>query len=95
MLTLLSAHSSMFCTILTPRALWLGSAAMAAFSIILLQRSRRYRLPPSPPGDPIIGHARVVPLEFAWETFYSWKKLFGEIILKIEMRKKLRYINVM
>lgn len=87
MLTLLSVHSSMFCTILTPQALWLGSVAMATIFVILHQRSRRYRLPPSPPGDRIIGHARVIPLEFAWETFYSWKKLFGETILKIKMRK--------
>ena len=34
-------------------------------------------LPPSPPSDPIIGNARVMPLEYAWKTFASWSKTYG------------------
>ena len=35
------------------------------------------RLPPSPPGDPIIGHARKMPLEEPYKTFAEWGKRYG------------------
>ena len=42
---------------------------------------RRYSvvLPPSPPGDPIIGHARFIPLSHTWIKFSKWCKIYGEI----------------
>ena len=39
------------------------------------------QLPPSPPSDPLIGNARVMPLEYAWKTFASWSKSYGSYLL--------------
>lgn len=50
---------------------------MIAMLRFVLKRSAS-RLPPSPTGDPFIGHARKVPLEYSWETFSDWKKALGK-----------------
>ena len=34
-------------------------------------------LPPGPPADPVIGHVRSMPLEYAWRTFGEWGKKWG------------------
>ena len=52
-------------------------AAVLFFNFLRIL-GREQSLPPSPPGDPIIGHARRIPREYPWETFSEWKKTLGE-----------------
>lgn len=33
---------------------------------------------PSPPSDPLIGHARIFPQEYPWKTFAEWGKRYGK-----------------
>lgn len=54
----------------------LGIPIIAMFRLVLKRSTSR--LPPSPTGDPIIGHARKVPLEYSWETFSDWRKVLGK-----------------
>ncbi|KAH8116038.1 cytochrome P450 [Phellopilus nigrolimitatus] len=55
----------------------------AAFVVIftLIKRwksnSQSTSLPPGPPADPIIGHARKIPRERSWETYAEWGKSYG------------------
>lgn len=35
------------------------------------------RLPPGPPGKPIMGNAGDMPNEQEWETFSKWAKIYG------------------
>lgn len=43
--------------------------------------SAKIPLPPSPPGDPVVGHVRFMPQKYAWITFAGWTKKFGELNL--------------
>lgn len=44
-----------------------------------LKRIRRaVPLPPGPPGDPILGHARIFPRNNPHMTFMEWGKQYGE-----------------
>jgi hypothetical protein len=43
-------------------------------------RNRGKVLPPGPPTDPIIGHVRSMPLEYAWRTFGEWGKKWGKLL---------------
>lgn len=56
-------------------------ALLSLLAFLLLQplRKKDQLLPPTPPSDPFIGHARFIPLEFAWKTFADWKKKYGEL----------------
>lgn len=58
-------------------AVTLGVVAIASRLRAHLNDSTRF--PPSPPSDPIIGHARRIPQQYPWETFSAWKKAFGEL----------------
>lgn len=49
-----------------------------SFLVFLLSRKKQLNLPPSPPSDPVIGHARYIPPEHPWKTFAAWRKKFGE-----------------
>jgi hypothetical protein len=40
---------------------------------------RSIHLPPGPPGDPILGQLRYVPLSYSWILFAEWAKKYGEI----------------
>lgn len=51
-------------------------------------------LPPSPPSDPIIGNARVMPLEYAWKTFASWSKTYGAFLVSLTRRRCISGINI-
>ena len=42
------------------------------------RRSARLPLPPGPPADPLIGHARVMPVRNPEEKFYEWGKKYGK-----------------
>lgn len=39
--------------------------------------SSKPRLPPSPPGDPIIGHARMIPPDQPYKVYAKWAKTYG------------------
>ena len=51
------------------------------------QRASKCFLPPSPQGDPIIGHLRRIPLEHAWVTFDKWRRILGESPLIFAFRR--------
>jgi hypothetical protein len=34
--------------------------------------------PPGPRADPVIGHARFIPTQYAWITLSEWARKFGE-----------------
>ena len=38
-----------------------------------------HRLPPGPPGEPVIGHTRKIPLESPWILLSKWNKKYGDI----------------
>lgn len=63
------------------------------FGALLIARkwmiSQSALLPPSPPSDPIIGHARYIPLEYSWKTFSAWRKSFGEHALRVLQSRAL------
>lgn len=42
-------------------------------------RSNKYPLPPGPPGDPIIGHLRLIPAQKQEETFHRWAEIYGAL----------------
>lgn len=55
------------------------STALILYRLLqaILPKSTPYPLPPGPPGEPILGHLRVVPSdnpEFAYE---KWSKEYG------------------
>ncbi|KAF9456701.1 cytochrome P450 [Collybia nuda] len=51
------------------------------FYIYLKRKTRNVvPLPPGPPGDPIIGHIRLIPPENQETLFYKWGKIYGDVI---------------
>ena len=54
----------------------LALVPVVAFARSQLQ-SRGKVFPPGPPADPVIGHVRSMPLEYAWRTFGEWGKKWG------------------
>ena len=60
--------------------IYLASVLVTVSFIKLRWKSNAVRLPPSPPGEPFLGHARRMPLQYSWETFFAWKETLGEIV---------------
>lgn len=58
---------------------YLALLSLLAFLLLRSLRKKDKPLPPTPPSDPFIGHARFIPLEYAWKTFADWKKKYGEL----------------
>ena len=60
---------------------------IAALSLVILLARllsrKRYPapLPPGPPADPILGHARIFPRIDPQLTFLEWGKQYGQIAL--------------
>jgi hypothetical protein len=59
------------------------SLILLLFSCVILyvwareKSARRLPLPPGPPGDPLIGHLRLVPSDNQENIFYEWGKKYG------------------
>jgi hypothetical protein len=43
-----------------------------------LRKSTPYPLPPGPPGEPILGHLRIVPSAGTEYAYAKWGKEYGE-----------------
>lgn len=50
-------------------------------SVLILQnivaKRRTHRLPPGPPGEPILGNARQIPHESSWLHYTALKQKYG------------------
>ena len=57
----------------------LGALLLACVYIAERQsKLKRFRLPPSPPSDFVIGHARRFPVFRSWQTFAETGKTLGK-----------------
>ncbi|KAK7060889.1 hypothetical protein VNI00_000622 [Paramarasmius palmivorus] len=59
--------------------LLLLSAVAGYFAWSLFTRTPK-NLPPGPPAEPFIGHARVLPQDRLGETFHEWAKTYGDVM---------------
>ncbi|THH19556.1 hypothetical protein EW146_g1637 [Bondarzewia mesenterica] len=50
-----------------------------------LRPSKTHQLPPGPPGEPIIGHLRIVPTGSPEFTYARWSKEYGSDVLYVNM----------
>lgn len=41
------------------------------------KRKNKLPLPPGPPADPLIGHARIIPVRKGEEIFHEWAQVYG------------------
>ena len=57
------------------------------------QSRKKLPLPPSPPSDPIIGNARVMPLEYAYRTFGAWMKKYGAYLAVLFCVNEILVLN--
>ncbi|KAJ6544151.1 cytochrome P450 [Mycena capillaripes] len=58
-----------------------ASALALATAFFLLSRSRQRRpFPPGPRPLPLIGNLFDIPRSNAWETFFKWKDLYGDVV---------------
>lgn len=69
-----------------PTSTLLALALAYATVAICLRAKHEYTgsqmpLPPGPPADPILGHARYMPRLYPWKTFSEWGKRWGECSL--------------
>lgn len=49
------------------------------------RRSKGYPLPPGPPGEPILGHLRIVPSHSPEYTYIEWSKKYKSDILSVNI----------
>ncbi|KAJ6463126.1 cytochrome P450 [Mycena vitilis] len=63
-------------------ALYSSIAFAVPLSLLLILRKRRRasRLPPGPPGFPIIGHLLRMPSTDAAFVFHQWSKIYGDVM---------------
>ena len=59
-------------------ALLTAVSATALVALLTLRSSKREKLPPGPPLDPIIGGLRTMPSSYPWVTFADWAKTWGK-----------------
>lgn len=59
-------------------------ASLITLTVIKLSSKRifgcrsPYPLPPGPPKEPILGHLRVIPTQYAQNAYREWSKEYGE-----------------
>ncbi|KAL5498334.1 hypothetical protein ACEPAH_2476 [Sanghuangporus vaninii] len=74
-------------------SLSLAVLAVVVFTKEILFAPSSRKLPPSPPSDPIIGNARVMPLEYAYKTFGAWMKKYGDLIYVSVLGRPMIIVN--
>jgi hypothetical protein len=57
-------------------------SALLVVSVVLIVylgsgRAKKAPLPPGPPQDPLIGHARMIPRQGQAELYHEWSKTYG------------------
>ncbi|EJT97960.1 cytochrome P450 [Dacryopinax primogenitus] len=55
--------------------------------------TRKRRLPPGPPGYPVIGNLLDLPKEEDWLRFSEWQKVYGDIVYVTALGKKFLIIS--
>ncbi|EJD05107.1 cytochrome P450 [Fomitiporia mediterranea MF3/22] len=80
MLTVLDIAATSLAVIFISGAIWKRRAAFA-------------RLPPSPPADFLIGHARRLPVNTGWELYAKWKKIYGDVIYTYAFGQSIVILN--
>ncbi|KAJ8520746.1 hypothetical protein ONZ45_g2483 [Pleurotus djamor] len=63
-------------TVLTPVVLLAGTV----IALHLVQSRKKLPLPPGPPAEPLIGHARVFPTKDKETTLHEWSKQYGDVM---------------
>ncbi|KAL5532017.1 hypothetical protein ACEPAF_5581 [Sanghuangporus sanghuang] len=51
------------------------------------------KLPPSPPGHPVLGHALKIPQSQTWKAFAEWGKLYGPVIFAKVLGRSMIIVN--
>jgi len=73
---------------------YVATAGLALSLYIAISRRRPSKVyPPGPPADPIIGHARIFPLEYFHTVFAEWGKKYGDIIFVHILGKPVVIVN--
>lgn len=54
------------------------ACASALVTSTVVARKRNQRLPPGPPGEPILGNARQIPQESSWLYYAKLKEKYGQ-----------------
>lgn len=57
-----------------------GATVVVLGKAVLYLSSPTLHLPPSPPADPLIGHARIIPLTQPYKTYAEWGKKYGMLL---------------
>lgn len=68
---------------LTTTISWLILFGSVLLVVRHVNRSRRGKLPPGPPADPILGHLRIFPQTNQGQQFYEWSKQYGTSLCTI------------
>ncbi|TDZ27794.1 Cytochrome P450 monooxygenase COX2 [Colletotrichum spinosum] len=76
-----SAHSTLLSAVLFLAVAVLALHRVTARAGCHSGQQRRLRLPPGPPGEPILGHLRVIPADNPAHAYASWSKGYGSDVL--------------
>ncbi|KAL5504696.1 hypothetical protein ACEPAH_7359 [Sanghuangporus vaninii] len=66
---------------------------MLACSAARLLLKKRLKLPPGPPGLPVLGNALQIPTTQAWKTFADWGKLYGPVAFAEVLGRPMIIVN--
>jgi hypothetical protein len=61
-----------------PYLAWISTLIIVTGGVLLYYRGNvKDRLPPGPPGKPIVGNALMWPKIEPWKTFQEWSQRYG------------------
>lgn len=73
-----------------PSPWYIAMVSIATVMLYLISskiRNRRtHHYPPGPPGEPVLGHLRVVPFDNATKAYTEWAKEYSEPLTLDSMR---------